>query len=120
MPVSSLGFGQVDGSSAAGHQFTEALPASTSSEPEKALPLSLESGTVPDSLIGSSPLKELPIPEFQEESKSSEDDSVLAAPASAVLVPSRHTGLHHLRSAEKADQLPSYLKGDSDSEERIK
>jgi hypothetical protein len=94
--------GQIDGSSAAGHQLTEALPASTSSEPEKALPLSLESGTVPDSLIGSSP-KEPPIPEFQEESKPSEDNSVLATLASAVLLmPSRHTGLHN----QVIDSLP--------------
>ncbi|KAF8309529.1 uncharacterized protein EI90DRAFT_3025056 [Cantharellus anzutake] len=119
--ISLLGLGQTDGSSTAGYPIIEALPTSTCSEPEKAPPFSPELGIVPDSLICSLSPEEPQILEFQEESESSGDNSVLAILASTILLlPSRHTGLHHLQSAEKADRLPSYLKGERDSKVKIK
>ncbi|KAF8331698.1 uncharacterized protein EI90DRAFT_3196733 [Cantharellus anzutake] len=79
-----------------------------------------ESGTVPDPTRSSLPPVGPPFPEPRREFEFLEN-SALAVLASAIfLKPSRNTGLHHLRSADTADQLPSYLKGDRDSKDRIK
>ncbi|KAF8334717.1 uncharacterized protein EI90DRAFT_3121157 [Cantharellus anzutake] len=115
--------GQVNGSLApVDCQLAEA-PTRTSviPEPLKAPTITPGSGSVPDLIIHTLPHSQLPFPESEGESESLEDDITLAVPASAVfLLPSRNTGLHHLRSAEIADQLPSLMKGDRDLKDRIK
>ncbi|KAF8342076.1 uncharacterized protein EI90DRAFT_3115929 [Cantharellus anzutake] len=100
--------------------LAEVRSASASPEPSQAHTIIPGSGPVPDPTRSSLPPIGLPSPEPQREIEFLEN-SALAILASAIfLKPSRNTGLHHSRSAEIADQLPSNLQGDCDYKDWIK